>query len=693
MKPAPRRAAKTGQRASPRGWDSLPRGAFTGVDWSKRDAMARSDPYLAWAETTGFAGFRSPQGQRADPQWLPLLIELNEDVSVADLVAQSDATWLQIPPVYQGNWPALRFCTARAKRGFFDAMAPGGALHALVKRFELGLPVGRHAQGLDQAGSGCAATSAEANEHPARIGGHVMVLIDNGLAVGHTDFLTAQGRSKVAAFWRQDATVGPHGRAAASTQPTPLDPLRAGPTPTDMGYGHELSPSRIQAAIQAHTRGGRLDEDGLYQHLQMWELNHAAHHGTHVSSLAAGPRIYTDTIGTEESPPNWAPANDAASRASMIVVQLDWTSVADSSGGALNVSVLDALAYALSRCAGDAQVVINLSWGALAGSHNGTSMLETGMAQLIASSGIECQLVIPAGNAYQDRTHANAQLNPRASATLHWRVQPDDHSQSFLELWFEDAGRAEAELKHLEIVLTPPGAAKPLKAMKIGHSGTWPTSAAPQCAVLFPKKSALGAPGACAVLALAPTASWFPGTVLARPGVWAINVVNKSAHTVIMDAYVERDDVPLGVASTGARQSYLEDPCYDTEGGLDGFIDQPDNPSLVRRSGTFNDLASGAGTASVGGIRYFASCEDPMARYSPRSPDPDAGRPERANVQKVPDRFAVSDDHATLWGVRAAGTRSAAVVRLVGTSMAAPQVARNQLDQLGGVIDGALATD
>ena len=84
---------------------------------------------------------------------------------------------------------------------------------------------------------------------------------------------------------------------------------------------------------------------------------------------------------------------------------------------------------------------------------------------------------------------------------------------------------------------------------------------------------------------------------------------------------------------------------------------------------------------SVGGIRYCASSMDPMARYSPRTPDPDASRPERKGVQKIPDRFAVSDDHAMLWGVRAAGTRSAAQVRLVGTSMAAPQVARGFVDR------------
>ena len=217
--------------------------------------------------------------------------------------------------------------------------------------------------------------------------------------------------------------------------------------------------------------------------------------------------------------------------------------------------------------------------------------------------------------------------------------------------------------------------------MPIGQCGVWPSAAAPQAAILFPVKSALGHPGSCALIALAPTGRWFKSTVLTRAGVWQVRLINKSRRPVVADAYIELDDVPLGVADTGARQSWLEDRHYDTSGGLGGFIDHPDNPSLVRRSGTFNDIATGAGTVSVGGVRYFASSQDPMVLYSPRTPDPDASRPERKGVQKVPDRFAVSDDNATLWGVRAAGTRSAAQVRLVGTSMAAPQIARECVNQ------------
>ena len=50
---------------------------------------------------------------------------------------------------------------------------------------------------------------------------------------------------------------------AATPRPVPLDPARAGPTPKDMGYGHEMDRRWIQSAIDRHTNGRTLDEDGL----------------------------------------------------------------------------------------------------------------------------------------------------------------------------------------------------------------------------------------------------------------------------------------------------------------------------------------------------------------------------------------------------------------------------------------------
>ncbi|MCU0925081.1 MAG: hypothetical protein MUF44_03275, partial [Hydrogenophaga sp.] len=455
---------------------------------------------------------------------------------------------------------------------------------------------------------------------------------------------------------------------------------RAGRTPDQMGYGHELTGNVLQAAMAAHVRGGLLDEDALYEHLQLWDLKHLANHGTHVMSLACGPRRLTDTLDQEATPPVWSRTNDEASRCDLIAVQLDWSNVMDTSGGAMNVSILDGLLYILSRCADDAKVVVNISWGTLAGPHDGTSVLEAAMDQLIALSGGRLQIVVPAGNGYQSRTHANQTLAPGESVTLGWRVQPDDRTQSFLELWLGDPALPSEPVRDVAITVQPPGHPA-LPDMKVGQAGVWPSVDAPACGLIFPRRSALGTQATCALLAVAPTFSHRAEVTTAPFGLWQVTITNQGLNPLVLDAHVERDDVAMGT-HTGARQSYLEDACYDTSGGLESFIDDPLNPTPVRRSGTFNSLSTGARTVAVGGIRHAASAFDPFVRYSPRLPDPDPGRPQRPGVKLLPDRLAVSDDNAVLWGVRGAGSRSGSVVRLTGTSSAAPQVARDLFNRL-----------
>jgi hypothetical protein len=191
---------------------------------------------------------------------------------------------------------------------------------------------------------------------------------------------------------------------------------------------------------------------------------------------------------------------------------------------------------------------------------------------------------------------------------------------------------------------------------------------------------ALGVGSTCALLALAPTFSHSATAATAPFGSWQVRLNNTGAQPVVFDAYVERDDVALG-QNTGARQSYFEDAWYDISGNIGSFVDHPDNPSPIRRSGTFNSLSTGHNTVSVGGIRRQASATGHFARYSPREPDPDAARPQRPRVKKVPDTLAVSDDNPALWGVLGAGSLSGSVARLAGTSSAAPLEARRLVNR------------
>ncbi|MDP2034345.1 MAG: hypothetical protein Q8K29_13145 [Polaromonas sp.] len=654
-------------------WTTLPKGEFTGIDWARPGATAGFDPYLVWAEADDFAGY----GDRR-PTWLPIAIELKPGTSVQQLLDAASGKWLHVPPVYTSRAAptGLKFCTARVRPAFFKHLQPGGRLHALVLRVELGLPAAEYADDPTGHGKGSlpphstgAAYQAEAQAETL-LSGKVLALIDDSLALAHANFLH-QGKARTAFFWRQDAKGTGH-------------------TPTPLGYGHELTAADINAAIQANTSHGVVDESAVYIALGLstlgkkmpgrahffHALDTAVSHGTHVMDLAAGPRTLLAQLGNLppgfDAPPSWAEANDDASRAPLIAVQLDYDTVRDTSGGSMNVHVLDGLMYILSRCADDAKVTANISFGTLAGPHDGTSLLEAAMDQLTGLLGGRLQIVLAAGNSYQLRTHANTTLSKGERHTLHWRSIPDDSTQSFVELWIEEG------CEGLEIRLTPPGCA-PLPALKFGESRMWTNGGKqPLCALIYPETVATGRRGTCALLAVAPTFSFERKTATAPSGVWKIELINTGKKPVTVDAYVERDDVVVGTRS-GARQSHFEDKWYDTSGNPDAFVDHPGNPSAIRRSGNFNSIATGQRTVSVGGTRITGPR---WAHYSPQKPDPDAGRRQRPGVVKVPDAEAFSDENPATPGVSAAGTRSGATVRLRGTSDASPQEARRLLNRM-----------
>lgn len=658
-------------------WSALPQGEVTGIDWSSPDAIEGADPYMAWAEADRFEGYRLGEGAAAKPKWLPIAIELNQGHGVTDLLQATDAKWLQMPQAYLGI-PGLRFCTARVAKGFFKAMRRRPALAAIIRRYELGLPVEEQTGPLKHP----ATIDAPLTLTQPALDGKVMGIIDGGLAMANAEFLTPDGTPRIRYFWRQDEFDGPHGPGMGRRLRQRLDPARSGSMPQEMGYGHELTSSAIRDAMDLFTDRGVVDEDGLYDHLQCWDLKHPVNHGTHVASLATGPWLATSRMSSAGHTPDMRPADDAASQAQLIAVQLDWSNVIDTSGGAMNVSILDALMYILSRTTPEAQVTVNISWGTLAGPHNGTSVLEAAIEQLIALRGSEhLQVFIPAGNGYQDRTHANKALAPGEAVTLPWHVQPDDRTQSFLEIWLGGpANDSSTVFEQIVIEVSLPGVGA-MAPMTAGAAGCWPTAKDPKLALVYPRRTALGDRGTCALLALGPTASHDPTDRLVPAGTWQVTIRNNGAQTVVLDAYIERDDVALGT-NTGARQSYFADENYDTSGDIGSFVDDPENPTPIRRSGTFNSIGTGQMTVSAGGVRFASSAFDPAARYSPRLPDPDASRvPQRNQVTKVPDALAVTDESTALWGVLGAGSRSGSAVRLIGTSCASPQLARARFDQ------------
>ncbi|HOB66335.1 hypothetical protein [Ottowia sp.] len=658
----------------------------TGVDWAQLAGdLPPVDPYLVWADTTAYAGYRLNPGKSPDGWWSVLLeLEPARDGKnpIPRLLDETQRSWLQVPAAYLHDalGDDFRYCTARVTGRFFTDDA--ARARAGVLRYQLGLPVERTVRELHAIDETATGKPADAQPLTGGKGRTVMALIDGGLAFAHAAFcrqVGGQREARVKRYWRQDECFGSRylGDVARTSR---VHGSQAGwNKPAQMGYGLQLDEAAIQAVINRHTHSGQVDEDALYRDLELWSLDSAAHHGTHVFSLATQP--YADRLATEDAPPTFAPeaSSPANDTADLMAVQLEWANVLDTSGRAMAVSVVDALVYVVSCCANDVRIVVNLSWGTQAGPHDGTSVLEKAMAALCAAPRLKGRLfiVVPAGNHYQARSHAHAGLHGGNGLALSWRIQPDGHTPSFLELWFRgEPGQAKA-LDNLSIRITQPdGLAETVRP------GQWRRFSAGTATAVFPHQTMLGENGSCLLIAVAPTAS-LTGAAVAPSGAWKIEVDYTSTFDPLppldVDAFIERNDVALGLF-TGARASYFEATDYNLGASEDMPAHGDSNRSPIRRCGSYNSLATGTDGVhwvGVGGWVHLPSGRNPWgkpAAYSPRRNDlfNAPGNPLKIH----PDRVRVTDESPVLRGLRAAGSRSGGTVRLVGTSSAAPQCVR-----------------
>lgn len=158
------------------------------------------------------------------------------------------------------------------------------------------------------------------------------------------------------------------------------------------------------------------DESEVYRRLQGGlALEQRVNHGTFVLDIAAGPREFTASVAglgpalawDPLAPPSWQAATDLASRCPIVAVQLDWATVKDTSGGSMRAHLLDGLLYILSNCALQADVVVNMSWGTLAGPHDGSSLFERALDELVgllagaSEPGVAHQQCLPVTHPWQ----------------------------------------------------------------------------------------------------------------------------------------------------------------------------------------------------------------------------------------------------------------------------------------------------
>lgn len=602
--------------------------AELGVLRHARSRLAEHDPHAIWACASRFSGYKALP-QRGRCRRLPIMVEIDAAANAIEraIVMRLVGT----PGLYKLPNLWLRYVS-----GFVpEALLPFLLCLPWIRRWRLGLP---QTPQVD--------TKPPVISFPGlNVRKPILAIIDHGIAFAHRAFRRHDepNETRIAVFWDQE--VDAHA------------PWRR---PAGLGYGRVIFDSEINAALTA----AHFDEERVYRQLRYEPARHHASHGTHVLDLAAGnPNPLKPRGGSFDE---W---DGCASHAPIIAVQLPYRPNKDTSGAGLGVHVLDALQFIAHLVPNDQVTVVNLSDGAYGGPHDGYSMNEQAIDAFLCKHE-NIHLVLAAGNAGDLGLHACSE-DPLAAGvrrSVHWRVRPGDATDSFSEVWFD----RELEPGAVELTVKPPQGHAPV-TVPLGQTWVWrpPGSLHARAAVISTTRSANRPGRPTFLVAVGATTISASGRGVPH-GVWQLEIHNISADPGLkVHVWTERD------------QRVANDPGPDRQSRLDA---QPQHDGMaIDRARTLSSLA-GSGKAFVATGRFWRgkapcssnvlvqSLEPCYVSHGPRRP---TGSPSE------PDAAAPCEESPALHGLRAAANRSGAMVRMAGTSLAAPILTRRLLNWAG----------
>ncbi len=367
-------------------------------------------------------------------------------------------------------------------------------------------------------------------------------------------------------------------------------------------------------------------------------------HGAHVLSWLAGQPPYVG-FGFD---------TDQASRCPLMLVNLPELAVDDPTGRWLGRYVLEGLDYMVEQAIAiqAKRLVVNISWGPQTGPHDGSSLLERALGQRIdqaKQSGLELSVVVAAGNSRDSRAHAQFDTD-KGCNLLTWVVPPAGPAPCFLELWWPPG----TDVSQVNVTVQAPD------GRSFWMSGAGLVSQHNAHLAIVPHPIAGSRVRPMALLALNPTGD----TTQAAPhGRWQISVKAMDGAADRVHAYVARQAANMGGRYHGA-DSHLDDPTY----GQQRWRRQP-GPAIPGGLVTREATLSGLATATHPRVHVTAGAIGSTGQPAAYSSEGSAG-------ERHPDWALPTDDTPLLQGVLGSGSRPGAAVRLVGTSMAAPQLAR-----------------
>ena len=368
-------------------------------------------------------------------RWQPVYIELVPDdgdlvgpaatllaaMVLTDELAADQEAQDRLLAMASGAFADARFFVFRPEgRAYFTSTAAGEALPFTILQVGPAIPV---------AFGGVALARPTLGPRGEAVGTRVLTgVVDDVMGFANERFRQAPTQTRVQHYWMQAMPViaGGLARLGGELDSAAIDALLANATSEAEVYDHAF-PQGVYLA----PRGARSDAQITpYAGLNARPFGAAFTHGTQVLDLAAG----------------W-PMGQAPDRP-ILAVQLPQLATLESWGARLDLFVLLAVQRLLhwadhaqeAGMAVRAPLVINLSYGVLAGPKDGSGLVESEIARWVAArnaEGIATAVVLPSGNGYRTNAHAAFSLAAEESGAVTLRLKPDDQSVSFVEMWLD----------------------------------------------------------------------------------------------------------------------------------------------------------------------------------------------------------------------------------------------------------------
>jgi hypothetical protein len=628
-------------------------------------------PYLRYAIVTEFRNFTMSDDQK---QKLFLLVAFKRAGSASAFVEamrREASVDVELGPDSEQRCFATLFTNSAG----VTRHATAAIWDAFVDQVELSLPIKR-AAGTKRRHR----VQPRHHRAPHAPPGPVLIgLLDDGCPFATARYLRGPNSTRVRGIWDQN-----RGKSPISFPDNQGNMRQFGTIPADFLYGLEfrrgpLPPSSpagldLDEWIVLHAGSGSIDEDGCYADADFRRLLLRQSHGAHVMDILAGIVPIASRVGPtgpgndNRDPPSWQSGTDPASSADIVFVQFSEDCIKDATGVWLKAYVFDGIRYVLSYVDPDhtEQIIINISYGITTGPHNGTSELERALAAFVSEFNDtpgkpRLEITLPVGNSYLSDSHIFHVGRPKPSDMLEWiwRLPPDNPVMCFAEIWMPGSAA-----NTVSVTLTSPSGAS-------ASSAAVPPANAPPAAFQVSSPIMQGT-DTLWLLAVQATRD------IAEHGDWRIGVSGVPQGAEV-HAYAARSDPNMGVR-TGAKRSYFVDDAWrlarSSEADLtyvDGNFD--DAGSLICRRGTLNGIAT-ACDSNVHVAGGYILANGRRAPYSSAGP----ARPGPLTLRAGPDFLLPTDGTFGLKGLRAGGNRTGSVFRLIGTSTAAPQLARHLMN-------------